>query len=93
MTRTYRISSEELAPEAAAELHRLVEDAGLLGPVDTIEDAVSAADAFIYTITVESGDRRTTLTTSDDAAPDAIRALLAWLSRASRVRHQRSEEE
>lgn len=93
MTRTYRVSSEDLPPEASAELHRLVEDAGLLGQVDTTEGTSQDADAFTHTITVEFGDRRTTVTTSDAAATDAIRPLLAWLNRASRVRHQRSEEE
>ena len=93
MSQALDVSTDDLSPQAASELRRLVEESGVMAMPDIAPGAESVADAFAYTITVESGDRRTTLTTSDAAAPDALRPLLTWLNREARASRYRSEEE
>lgn len=93
MARTYRVASEDLAPAEAEELRRLVDEAGLLDGPDVVTDAGQTADVFTYTITVRSGDRATTVTTSDTAIPEALEPLLAWLSRHVRTSRPGAEEE
>lgn len=93
MSRAFDVSTDDLSPQAASELRRLVEESGVLAMPSGHADDHPVADAFAYTITVESGDRRTTLTTSDALAPDALRPLLTWLNREARASRYRSEEE
>lgn len=65
-----------LPEDAAAELARLVAAAVSMPPEETDD---RARDAMGYTITVEEGDRPTTLEQSDGAMTPAFAALLTWL--------------
>jgi hypothetical protein len=87
LSRPVRIDTAELAPEQADHLKGLVERARFFEqPAEVGAPPPGAADLRSYTITVEDGDRRHTVKTSDALADPALRDLVEHLRT-----HQRSQ--
>jgi hypothetical protein len=81
---TYQADTNTLPPEQARELERLVESAGVF---DLDQDdanlrvAVGRADVITYRLSLNDGNRQTTLWLNDVTAPASVRPLLAELRR------------
>lgn len=74
---------DELPSPQAQTLRLLVDQADFFNlPADS--PAPPIPDSFSYTITVTDGARRRTVRTSDSAAPEKLRPLLADLSARAR---------
>lgn len=76
--------TELLPPETAAALGRLVEEADFFNLPAIVPGSPNAADMYQYVLTVEDASRSHTVTTSEDAAPDALRQLFDYLLRLAR---------
>lgn len=80
LSRPVRIDTEELTPEQADHLKGLVERARFFEqPAEVGAPPPGAADLRSYTITVEDGDRRHKVRTSDALADPALRDLVEHL--------------
>lgn len=85
ITRTFETSTDELAAEDAAQLRRLIDEAGFFDLPEEIAGDGTVADAFHYVIVIEAGDRVATVRTGDAGAPEALVPLLDWLNQAART--------
>ena len=74
-TRVQRV----LSLEEARHLERLVESSNFFALPARMSSATPGADRFQYIITVESSGKRHSVQTTDEAAPAALRALIASL--------------
>jgi hypothetical protein len=72
-----------LVPEEARYLERLVESSDFFALPARTFSAARGADKFQYVITVERAGQRHSVHTMDEAAPEALGALLAVLRSAS----------
>ena len=76
--------SEQLAAEDAALLRRKVDEAGFFDlPGETPRSTGGAggeADRFHYAVTVEDADRAHTVRRAETDLPQALGALIAWVS-------------
>jgi emfourin len=72
-----------LSPEEARHLERLVESSDFFALPARTSSAARGADRFQYVITVENAGQRHSVQTMDEAAPEALSALLASLRNAS----------
>jgi hypothetical protein len=72
-----------LSPEEARHLERLVESSDFFTLPARTSSAGRGADRFQYIITVENAGKRHSVHTIDEAAPEALSALLASLRNAS----------
>ena len=79
------LDADELAPDDAAELQRLVALSGLSASSAVITPG--ARDRRQYAITIERGGERVEIVCDDGSAPEGARALVAGL--APRARPQR----
>lgn len=80
LSRPVRIDTAELAPEQAHHLKGLVERARFFEqPAEVGAPPPGAADLRSYTITVEDGDRRHTVQTSDALGDPGLRDLVEHL--------------
>jgi hypothetical protein len=87
LSRPVRIDTADLAPEQADQLKWLVDRARFFDqPSEVGAPPPGAADLRSYTITVEDGDRRHTVQTSDALTDPALRDIIEHL-RA----HQRAQ--
>jgi hypothetical protein len=68
------VDSDDLPPEAEAELRTLVSAAA-----DTAVRSASAHDAMTYTITVEEAGESSTLTAGDTTMSPAFDKLMSWI--------------
>lgn len=84
MLRSLDISTEDLSAEQAAELRSALADADFFALPPEITGDNVVMDDFIYVITVDTGERRSTVRTSGVAAPESMRPLLDWLNQALR---------
>ena len=73
------IDCNALAPQERAHLHELVDRAGLFGTAVRPSASGNLADARRYTITVDDGSRRSTVTVADPVPNGALRALISQL--------------
>ncbi len=87
MFRTATVAAEDLAPEDAEEMQRLVAESGFFDLPETIPDEGRVVDDLTYTITVATHDGEHTVTTGGAAAPEGLRPLLDWLNRMARARY------
>jgi len=81
---TITIESDTLSEDEQQQLRRLIEEADFLNLPAALSDSGAAVDQFVYTVTVESVDRRHSVRTSEAAAPATLQPLLDWLTRAAR---------
>jgi Emfourin len=80
LSRPVRIDTDELAPDEAGRLNGLVERARFFEqPPEVGTPPPGAADLRSYTITVEEGDRKHTVQTSDALTDGALRDLVEHL--------------
>jgi hypothetical protein len=87
LSRPLRIDTTQLAPEQAGQLKGLVERARFFEqPPEVGAPPPGAADLRSYTITVEEGNRKHTVQTSDALTDPALRDLLEHLRT-----HQRAQ--
>lgn len=75
-----------LSPEEADKLQKMVEEASFFELPGQLSSPSPGADQFQYKVSVEEGDRRHTVETSDQAAPDSLRPLLRELTVRARSR-------
>jgi hypothetical protein len=74
---------DKLPADQSRELQQLIDGADFFSlPKNLMTQPLP--DEFIYTITVEVANRRQTVRLSDTSAPEALRPLLANLSRRAR---------
>ncbi len=78
------ISTDTLPEAEAKELRRLVESAGFFDLPAEINDSAAVADQFVYRVTVDEAGQRHSVKTGESAAPESLRPLLEWLTRAAR---------
>jgi hypothetical protein len=84
ITRTVTVSTDEMAEADAAELRRLVAESGLFELPADAGAGDPAPDDFVYTITIDDGERTAVVRTGGVNAPGSLRPLLDWLNRALR---------
>ena len=72
--------SETLAPEDGARLRSQVEEANFFAVPADADHASGSPDRFAYTVTVEDGDRTHTVRRPETELPEAVRALIDWVS-------------
>ena len=82
--RSVTLDSARLEPERAAELRRLVAQARLSQISEPTIRASRVPDRFQYTLTVEHGTERHSLTFAEEKTPDQLRDLLAMVWREGR---------
>jgi len=84
------IDCDLLAPDERARLHRLVDRAGVFAGAEPPSAGAHPADARRYTITVDDGARRSTVTVAEPISNGALRALISQLrTHARAARHER----
>lgn len=74
------IDTASLSKEEADKLEKLVAEAGFFDLPVQLASPSPGADQFQYKVSIEEGDRRHTVETSDQAAPDSLRPLLRELT-------------
>jgi hypothetical protein len=72
-----------LTPEEARYLERLVESPDFFALPARASSATRSADRFQYLITVESAGKRHSVQTTDEAASETLKALIACLTRVA----------
>jgi hypothetical protein len=80
----HSVDAAKLPPEEAQSLHGMVQTAGFFDLPETITTPTPGADRFQYKVSVDSGDRRHTVTIHEGATPAALKPLLAWLTDKAR---------
>ena len=84
------IDCDLLAPDERARLHRLVDRAGVFAGAEPPSPGAHPADARRYTITVDDGARRSTVTVAEPIGNEALRALISQLrTHARAARYER----
>jgi len=84
ITRTARLDSGSLTPDAQAELSALIDQADFFElPAQILSDP-PIPDDFLYSIEIDAGDGPWTVVTSDIAMPDQLRPLVEWLTNTAR---------
>jgi hypothetical protein len=81
------IDSQQLPPDKAGELERLVAEAGLLDQPASSPPSQAPSpvrDAFQYDLSVEHEGRTCSLRASDGAMPPAVARLVQWLAQEAR---------
>jgi hypothetical protein len=78
------VGGDSLSAEESRRLKGLVEAADFFNLPATVRARGAGADRFQYTVTVEEGDRRHTVRTSDAAAPEALQDLIDDVLKAAR---------
>ena len=78
---TYHADTDELPQELAEELLRLVEDARVLDiqPSEVAPRPTGPPDVFVYRLSLQQGNRKTSLSFNDMTAPAPLQPLLAVL--------------
>ncbi len=84
ITRRFEVSADDLPPEEADELRRLIDAAGFFDLPEAPGGDGGVADGFTYVIAIEARERTHTVRTSDGTVPEALVPLLDWLNRAAR---------
>jgi hypothetical protein len=74
------VDTETLSAEAADELRAAVEAADFFNLPRKITARDEGADRFQYRLTVDAGQQKHTVETSDAGAPDALQPLLRRLT-------------
>jgi len=70
------LDTTQLDQTRSAALHELIHDSGFFDLPAEILPARPMPDSFQYAVTVEDGSRAHTVTTTENAAPQPLRALL-----------------
>ena len=70
------LDTTQLDQSRSAALHELVQKSGFFDLPAEILPARPMPDSFQYAVTVEDGSRAHTVTTTENAAPQPLRALL-----------------
>jgi hypothetical protein len=78
------IDADELSPEEAAKLERLVEAAGFFGLPATSEPPRGSADSRSYTISISSSGRSHTARIAEPVENPQLRTLIDYLSEKAR---------
>lgn len=81
------IDTGSLPPEEANKLKKMVAEAGFFDLPAQLSSPTPGADQFQYKVTIEEGDRRHTVETDDQAAPDSLWPLLRELTVRARSGH------
>jgi hypothetical protein len=84
MRMTTTVDTSTIPPDEAQELQKLVESAEFFSLPELIPTRGSQTDRFRYKVKVETGGRRHTVDTGEDAAPDTLRPLLRRLTDIAR---------
>jgi hypothetical protein len=79
-----RVELDSLTAQEADEVCKLVDDAGFFDLPTDVTSPQALPDQYAYKVTVETQAQRHTVETDDGAAPQELRPLLQWLSRAAR---------
>jgi emfourin len=79
------IDCDALAPQERAHLCELVDRAGLFARTGQPSPGANVADARRYTIAVDDGSRRSTVTVTEPVRNDALRALISHLRSHARA--------
>lgn len=74
------IDSEKLPEHKAKEIHRLIEEARLFDQPAKANVSKDAPDQFQYELTLEEGNRKHTIQTSDTAATNELLTLFDLLN-------------
>ena len=77
--RPITVDTDELPPEEARELERLVEAAGFFDMPAVSEPPRGAADVIRYTISISSPERSHTVSFTDPVEDPDVQALLEYL--------------
>ena len=88
MRLTVTLDTEQLPPEEANRLSRLIAAAALFDQPPSLKSGAPGADRFQYRVTVEEGERRKKVEMDESSAPKALRPLLDYLIDSARARRK-----
>ncbi len=78
------LDAGRLTPGERVELERLLDEAGFWTSPARLESRSPAPDRLHYRLTVEDGPRRHEVLAAEEAAPEALRALVRWVEERAR---------
>ena len=78
------LDTTRLEPARAAELEKMVRDSGFFDMPTELLPENPVPDSFQYVLTINDGIRKHTVTTTQNSAPEPLRALLQSLRGALR---------
>ncbi|MCW5850416.1 MAG: hypothetical protein KIT87_10070 [Anaerolineae bacterium] len=82
------IDSQQLPEDAADTLQRLVQEANFFEQPDDVCGSTRAFDIRQYSLTIQDGRRRHTVTLTDQVEDPALRALLAEVQEVAQEKRQ-----
>lgn len=82
LLRGCEIDTSTLAPEAAREIHQLVEASAISSSVEKLSD--SSRDLHQYEITIEDGAAKSSVLYDDESLPPAAKPLVGYLKKCSK---------
>ncbi|PSB24198.1 hypothetical protein C7B82_27930 [Stenomitos frigidus ULC18] len=78
MPLTITVDTAKLSPDNAARLRHLVEAADFFRLPDRVSTPAQP-DRFEYTVTIQEGTQKHTITVGEAAIPEPLKPLLHWL--------------
>lgn len=75
------IDTEKLPQPKAKELEKLVKETRAFDHQSDDTTAYQARDGYQYDLTLDEGERKHSIQTSDGAVPDKLQPLIQWLSK------------
>jgi emfourin len=80
LTRQTELASNALPPDAATELHELLEGSGLLAETVSQKEAPPAhPDEMSYEVRIEDEAGARTQRFTEQTLPDSVRSMIAWI--------------
>jgi hypothetical protein len=73
------LNTEELSPQEAAQLRRLISESSFFDQQASLKSASSQPDRFQYRISVEEGERKKEIETDEAGMPERLRPLVDYL--------------
>lgn len=83
------LNTEELPPEQAAEVDKLVGEAAFFELPERLLPERPQPDRFHYQVTVEAGEKSRSVECSEATVPDSLRPLLNYLTTYAMVDRKR----
>jgi hypothetical protein len=81
----HSVDSDTLPDTEKQALDHMLQTAGFFNLPSTIKAAGRGADRFQYKLSVVTPDRQHSVVIDESAVPDALKPLLAWLTRRART--------
>ncbi|MGB7623646.1 MAG: protealysin inhibitor emfourin [Terriglobia bacterium] len=78
------VDTEELSPDEAGQVRKMVEGATFFELPDSIKSARPMPDRFVYRIQIEEGGKTKTVEVDEASVPDPLKPLVRHLVDAAR---------